>query len=272
MCAIERAARGGPSDNAGLRQPMSNPNAPVKTPLGHQELRQRTQGLGQRYRTVLLLVDGRRTVAEVLTMAQQAGAQTAHFEELVRLGMVELPAPPPPPPPEPPAEAAAAQDGAQTAAVELEPGPGPAIEPDVPVAPAPPVEFEPAMPAAVVAPAAPPAASPAEPPAAPPVARAEPVVAPEAAASAERKLDDARRLLIDILRRDTLLQRVFAPARVRGAQTQEELIGLVWEIERERAHARRKRVQLINLQRARELLGMGNTVVAEDSLPTPPED
>ena len=272
MCAIERAARGGPSDNAGLRQPMSNPNAPVKTPLGHQELRQRTQGLGQRYRTVLLLVDGRRTVAEVLTMAQQAGAQTAHFEELVRLGMVELPAPPPPPPPEPPAEAPAAQDGAQTAAVELEPGPGPAIEPDVPVAPAPPVEFEPATPAAVVAPAAPPAASPAEPPAAPPVARAEPVVAPEAAASAERKLDDARRLLIDILRRDTLLQRVFAPARVRGAQTQEELIGLVWEIERERAHARRKRVQLINLQRARELLGMGNTVVAEDSLPTPPED
>ena len=242
---------------------MSNPNAPVKTPLGHQELRQRTQGLGQRYRTVLLLVDGRRTVAEVLTMAQQAGAQTAHFEELVRLGLVELPAPPPPPPlpPEPPA------DVVQTAEVELESEP--VIEAEVLVAPA--ISeapgFEPAPPA-VQPVAAVPRTEPA--PAAPPVARAEPVVAVDMAV-AERKLDDVRRLLIDILRRDTLLQRVFAPARVRGAQTQEELIGLVWEIERERAHARRKRGQLINLQRARELLGMGNTVVAEDSLPTPPE-
>ena len=246
---------------------MSNPNAPVKTPLGHQELRQRTQGLGQRYRTVLLLVDGRRTVAEVLTMAQQAGAQTAHFEELVRLGLVELPALPPPPPPEPPADVPTVEDGTRMAEVERESEA--VIEAEVLVAPA--ISeapgFEPAPPA--VQPVA--AVSRTEPaPAAPPVARAEPVVAVDMAV-AERKLDDVRRLLIDILRRDTLLQRVFAPARVRGAQTQEELIGLVWEIERERAHARRKRGQLINLQRARELLGMGNTVVAEDSLPTPPE-
>ncbi len=40
---------------------------------------------------MLLLVDGRRALSEVLSLAQQAGAQTSHFEDLVRMGMVELP-------------------------------------------------------------------------------------------------------------------------------------------------------------------------------------
>ena len=43
------------------------------------------------------------------------------------------------------------------------------------------------------------------------------------------------------------------------------LIKLVWEMERDRAHTRRTRDQLLNLQRVRELLGMGNTLVAGDS-------
>src|SRR5512143_3325766 len=71
---------------------MSTPLAPIKTPLGQDELRHRTRGLGQRYRTILLLVDGRRPVSEVLSLALQAGADTSQFEELVRLGLVELPA------------------------------------------------------------------------------------------------------------------------------------------------------------------------------------
>lgn len=71
---------------------MPVPNVPTKTALGHDELRLRKHGLGQRYRTILLLIDGRRPLAEVLSLAQQAGSQTSHFEELVRLGMVELPA------------------------------------------------------------------------------------------------------------------------------------------------------------------------------------
>lgn len=72
--------------------PMPLPNVPTKTALGHDELRLRKHGLGQRYRTILLLVDGRRPLAEVLSLAQQAGSQTSHFEELVRLGMVDVPA------------------------------------------------------------------------------------------------------------------------------------------------------------------------------------
>ena len=70
---------------------MTTISAPVKTPLGQDELRHRTRGLGQRYRTVLLLVDGRRPLGEVLGMAHKAGAQTSHFEELVRMGLVEIP-------------------------------------------------------------------------------------------------------------------------------------------------------------------------------------
>ncbi|MGA0610335.1 hypothetical protein [Caldimonas sp. KR1-144] len=64
---------------------------PVKTALGREELRRRSHGLSQRHRTVLLLVDGARPLSVVLSLAQKAGASVQHFEELVRLGLVELP-------------------------------------------------------------------------------------------------------------------------------------------------------------------------------------
>lgn len=66
-------------------------SVPTKTGLGQEELRKRTHRLSQRHRTILLLVDGRRPLAEVLSLAQQAGASTSHFEDLLRLGLVELP-------------------------------------------------------------------------------------------------------------------------------------------------------------------------------------
>jgi hypothetical protein len=70
---------------------MSTPNVPFKTPLGHDELRTRTHRLSQRHRTILLLVDGRRPLAEVLGLAQQAGSSISHFEDVLRMGLVELP-------------------------------------------------------------------------------------------------------------------------------------------------------------------------------------
>jgi len=70
---------------------------------------------------------------------------------------------------------------------------------------------------------------------------------------------------------DGLLFATLTLTRVRAAQTQKELISLVWEIERQRAHARRSREQLLSLQRARELLGMGNTLVTGDSQPAWPD-
>ena len=60
-------------------------NAPFKTPLGQEELRTRGHKLGQRHRTLLFLIDGRRPLAEVLSLAHQAGAETQHFEDLLRM-------------------------------------------------------------------------------------------------------------------------------------------------------------------------------------------
>jgi hypothetical protein len=64
---------------------------PSKTPDGVAELAHRTRGLSQRHRTVLLLVDGRRTVAQVVATAQAAGVQAPVFHELVTMGLVALP-------------------------------------------------------------------------------------------------------------------------------------------------------------------------------------
>ena len=69
---------------------MPKPVPPVKTPLGIEEMRSRSNGLNQRHRTMLFLVDGRRPLSEVLALALQAGARTSHFEDLVHMGMVEL--------------------------------------------------------------------------------------------------------------------------------------------------------------------------------------
>ena len=101
--------------------------APVKTQLGLDELRSRTRTLGQRHRTVLLFVDGRRALSEVLSLAQQAGAQTSHFEDLVRMGMVELPSQAMAP--EPRDTSPSAFDSLRVTSVELEvPVVGPSSE------------------------------------------------------------------------------------------------------------------------------------------------
>lgn len=77
----------------GLRlQQRIEESIPVKTADGVAELAHRSRGLSQRHRTVLLLVDGQRPASQVLATAQAAGVQPAVFDELVSLGMVEMPA------------------------------------------------------------------------------------------------------------------------------------------------------------------------------------
>jgi hypothetical protein len=63
---------------------------PVKTPDGLAELRQRTRRLSQRHRTVLLLVDGKRALNEVQTMALQAGAPQSCVDDLLALGLIVI--------------------------------------------------------------------------------------------------------------------------------------------------------------------------------------
>jgi hypothetical protein len=64
---------------------------PVKTPEALAELGSRQRQLSQRQRTVLLLVDGKRSAPQVRQMAQQAGAPDSCFDELLAMGMIALP-------------------------------------------------------------------------------------------------------------------------------------------------------------------------------------
>ena len=65
----------------------------------------RTRKLGQRHRTMLLLVDGKRSRDQILELGQKAGAASSCFDELVELAMVDWPAlAPAPAPPEAEAE------------------------------------------------------------------------------------------------------------------------------------------------------------------------
>ena len=72
---------------------MATPLIPVKTPDGQAELSNRQRRLSQRHRTVLLLVDGRRTEEQVRALARQAGATDTCFGDLLDLGLILLPRP-----------------------------------------------------------------------------------------------------------------------------------------------------------------------------------
>ncbi|HWH83801.1 MAG TPA: hypothetical protein VNU71_16335 [Burkholderiaceae bacterium] len=69
---------------------MASGTIPIKTAQGQAELAGRERRVGQRHRTVLFLVDGRRPTDEVLALAAQAGVPEACFDELVRLGLIAL--------------------------------------------------------------------------------------------------------------------------------------------------------------------------------------
>ena len=58
---------------------------PVKTPLGQQVLKDRSIPLTQRQRAALIVIDGKRSIAEVL---QQAGAPPEDVSRLLELELI----------------------------------------------------------------------------------------------------------------------------------------------------------------------------------------
>ncbi len=272
---------------------MSAPPIPTKTTLGQEALKRRTGELNQRQRTVLFLVDGRRTLSEVLSLALQAGAHTSHFEDLVRMGYVDLPpeAPAAALPEEAPLESPQAAEITELA-VEVVPEPAEPPVPSPAVPPAPPATI--ASPAVAAPERAPVAAAPTPPPPAPRVvvARAPappplplgelprqpflppgrmppPEPAPVVVVPTEELpvLEQVRVQLLDCLRCDPQPNGARLAERVRAAKGSSELIEVVWTMERGLHHHQRTHRGLIALQRARELLGLGNTLVDEDSTP-----
>jgi hypothetical protein len=321
---------------------------PIKTELGQQELKRRKRTLGQRHRTMLLLVDGKRSRDEVLDLAQQVGVGPSHFDELIEWGMVAgepVAAPPADAAPEPALEAAApaaesaaapaapavdALEAAATPELEAMPEPVavspaaaepvdaslPSVEPPPAEAPAPvaapelisitpapaatPVASLRPLPARRVSPArrtprAAPLASPRDsvpyltldaPRAAMPVL-SEPVgeipdhvravvldpnldmALPDEDGDSEdgRLLGEVRSLLIGTLLVDAPVSSSLTALRVHRARDRESLVRLVWEVERSLVRARRPRESQARLSRARDLLGLGNTVVHEQTQP-----
>jgi hypothetical protein len=63
---------------------------PCKTAAGHAELAGRERRLSQRHRTLLFLVDGRRSLEEVVSLGEQAGVPRGYVDELLALGLVVL--------------------------------------------------------------------------------------------------------------------------------------------------------------------------------------
>jgi hypothetical protein len=259
---------------------MSVTTIPTKTPLGHEEMRRRTGGLGQRHRTILFLIDGRRPLSEVLSLALKAGAATSHFEDLVRMGFVEMPPeePPPPPPVEQPFTPAQAQitELAVEVPAEVETVPQ-ALDPVQ--APPPPEPIPPPLAPAFRAP--PSAVSPGrfdpvtDLPTRPflPPSRSTPAPPPVVSPAEDLPvLEQARAQILETLRCDPQPSSARLAERVRLAQGGSELIDVVWVMERGLHHHRRSHRGLLALQRARELLGLGNTLVDEDSRPSRLED
>ncbi len=84
----------GTPDGAGpWRHDVPPGNAPIKTADGLAELATRARRLGQRHRTMLLLVDGRRSAADVQRLALQAGVPASAYHELMDMGLIALPLP-----------------------------------------------------------------------------------------------------------------------------------------------------------------------------------
>lgn len=260
---------------------MPAPVIPTKTALGQEEMRRRTGGLGQRHRTILFLIDGRRPLSEVLSLAQKAGAATSHFEDLVRLGYVEMP---------PEEFAATVPEGAAAFAAEPPADVAELTHVELTVPAEPPGDDD--VPASVPEPVSEtvllvPPPAPAEPVPAPPAARAPvvpagppPALPPRSpvAQAVEELVDDSeplgkvKRCLLDALHMDPTPFGFRAAMRVRTARTTAALVEIVWEMERDMGHSMRSRSGLQNLQRARELLGLGNTLVDEDSQSARPDD
>jgi hypothetical protein len=66
-------------------------SAPIKTPDGQAELSTRQRRVSQRHRTILFLVDGRRSEAQVKALAAQAGVPESCYGELLDMGLIMVP-------------------------------------------------------------------------------------------------------------------------------------------------------------------------------------
>lgn len=202
---------------------------PLKTPQGQQELTRRSHGLSQKHRTILLLVDGRRTLDDVMSLAQHAGATPKHFEELLVLKLLRVP------------------ELAVIAAGQID-------EVDIPLHTGltlPPPEED-------VAPVVRQAEA---------VAETAAPIATGAVNEAALMLESVREMLIDMLKIAAPVTGTLTMMKLRRAQGREELADLLYEVQTKVERSRTKPADVDRtLQHARELL-FGSSLAGEEDLP-----
>ena len=237
--------------------PVATPLIPVKTADGQAELSSRQRRLSQRHRTVLLLVDGRRSEQQVRSMAQQAGAGDSCFAELLDLGLIALPPAPeqlptvpiprPPPTEEPPLHI--------DIPIEPAPQPQPSEPPPTPAAAAIDDEPESLLPAAgTLQPESVLNDSAIGDSRQLPESVLEDFDALEAAASEDAALEEARGILLRAVRREAPLTGSLTVLRLRRARTRAELAELIDEVEARIIKPYRSLAAQQVLRRARHLL------------------
>lgn len=216
---------------------------PIKTPVGQAELTARERSVSQRHRTVLFLVDGRRSAPDVRSMAEQAGVPDTCFDDLVELGMIALPAPPASPPQR--MAATASFDALDHAGLDV-------LHIDLPLFEhaAPPSGFESILPPARSLFLEDSTTSAALGPATDPWRRAD----TQAPSTFDTGFDAARLLLVRAVRAEAPIVGSLTLLRLRRARTRAELLDLLGEVEARIAKPQRLLAASQTLRRARDLL------------------
>lgn len=196
---------------------MGGDLVPVKTPEGQRELSTRRLRLSQRHRTVLFLIDGRRTEAQVRHLAGQAGVPDTCFDELLGLSLIALP------------DAAAAAPAAGTPAPIAPPAPA-----------APPVPWSP-IPLVVVQDSLLPASGTLAPDSSaldsissgppPPDSWLPSETAGKTPVTVDLALEQARETLLRLVRADAPLTGSLTVLRLKRARTRDDLSALLDEVE-----------------------------------------
>ena len=222
---------------------MDSPLIPVKTPDGVAELSSRQRRVSQRHRTVLLLVDGRRSEAQVRSMAVQAGAPEGCFDELLALGLIAQPqSQPQPQPADVPADEALHVDlPLEPAAVALPPA-LPAVHDESVLPPARTLQPESVLTDSMLA-EGPPADS-----------GLSDFDALEAAGG-DATLEEARHLLMRAVRTEAPVAGTLTLMRLKRARSRADLAGLIDEVESRIVRPHRSLAAQQTLSRARSLLG-----------------
>lgn len=218
---------------------MDSPLIPVKTPDGVAELSSRQRRVSQRHRTVLLLVDGRRSEAQVRSMAVQAGAPEGCFDELLALRLIALPQSQPA---DVPADEALHVDlPLEPAAVALPPA-LPAVHDESVLPPARTLQPESVLTDSMLA-EGPPADS-----------GLSDFDALEAAGG-DATLEEARHLLMRAVRTEAPVAGTLTLMRLKRARSRADLAGLIDEVESRIVRPHRSLAAQQTLSRARSLLG-----------------